>query len=292
MTSRTKLKSYKTELTVGQKVITAIGVVVFGIYALSLVIALCWTVMSSLKTDPEFAASSLALPKIPQLSNYVRAFEVLAINDTSLFDMLFNSLWLSILTPTINLFSAAMASYVMAKYKFPGRKLIWGIMVTLMVIPIYGATASRYQMYKMLGIYNSPLYLVSAVCGLGGNMMLIATFEGVSTTYMEAAFIDGAGHFKVFFTVMLPQVTGLISALWIMSFISTWNDYMTSIMFLPDYLTLSTGLYRFRNLTQSRGKDIPVLFAGVVLCMIPAIALFITFQDKFLNLNFGGGIKG
>lgn len=289
--SRTKTKQ-KRNWSFGQKVIIVVGTVIFVIYALSLVIPLGWTVLASLKSDEEFAASSLQLPRFPRVSNYIKAFDLLAINDTSLLQMLVNSLWLSVLTPTINLFTAAMASYVMAKYKFPGRNFIWGIMVTLMVIPIYGATASQYQMYKALGIYNSPAFLVTSICGLGGNMMLIATFEGVSTTYMEAAFIDGAGHTKVFFSIMLPQVTGLLSALWIMSFISTWNSYMTSIMFLPNYLTLATGLYRFRNQTQSRGKDVPVLFAGVVLCMIPAVTLFATFQDKFLNLNFGGGIKG
>ena len=289
---RTKANAKRVKWTTGQKVIIVLGTMIFVIYGLSLIFALGWTVLASLKTDEEFAASSLAFPRQWKLSNYIRAFELLAIGNTNLVEMLYNSLWLSILRPTINLLTAAMASYVMAKYKFPGRSLIWGIMVTLMIIPIYGSTASQYQMYRLLGIYNSPLLLVTAICGIGGNMMLIATFEGVSTTYMEAAFIDGAGHFKVFFTIMLPQVTGLISALWIMSFISSWNDYMMSIMFLPDYLTLATGLYRFRNQTQSRGKDIPVLFAGVVLCMIPAITLFITFQDKFLNLNFGGGIKG
>lgn len=289
---RTKANAKRVKWTTGQKVIIVLGTLIFGIYGLSLIFALGWTVLASLKTDAEFSASSLAFPQQWKISNYIRAFKLLAIGNTNLVEMLYNSLWLSILRPTINLFTAAMASYVMAKYKFPGRSLIWGIMVTLMIIPIYGSTASQYQMYRLLGIYNSPLLLVTAICGIGGNMMLIATFEGVSTTYMEAAFIDGAGHFKVFFTIMLPQVTGLISALWIMSFISSWNDYMMSIMFLPDYLTLATGLYRFRNQTQSRGKDIPVLFAGVVLCMIPAITLFITFQDKFLNLNFGGGIKG
>ena len=289
---RTKANAKRVKWTTGQKVIIVLGTMIFVIYGLSLIFALGWTVLASLKTDEEFAASSLAFPRQWKLSNYIRAFELLAIGNTNLVEMLYNSLWLSILRPTINLLTAAMASYVMAKYKFPGRSLIWGIMVTLMIIPIYGSTASQYKMYSLLGIYNSPLLLVTAICGIGGNMMLIATFEGVSTTYMEAAFIDGAGHFKVFFTIMLPQVTGLLSALWIMSFISIWNDYMTSIMFLPDYLTLATGLYRFRNQTQSRGKDIPVLFAGVVLCMIPAITLFITFQDKFLNLNFGGGIKG
>lgn len=276
----------------GQRVIIAVGTAIFGLYCISLVAALGWAVLASLKTDVEFAASTLALPRQWRFDNYIKAFDRLSVNGTSLFRMLFNSLWLSVLRPTINLFTAAMASYVMSKYKFPGRQLIWGIMVTLMIVPIYGATASQYQMYKFLRIYNSPLFLVTAVCGIGGNLMLIAAFEGVSTTYMEAAFADGAGHFRIFFTIMLPQVTGLLSALWVISFISSWNDYMTSIMFLPDYLTLSTGLYRFRNQTQSRGKDIPVLFAGVVLCMIPAITLFVVFQDKFLNLSFGGGIKG
>ena len=285
---RTKKKSWSG----GQKAVIVAGMLVFGLYGFSLCAALVWTVLSSLKTDVEFAESVLTTPKTWKFSNYVRAFELLAVNDTSLFEMMFNSLWLAVLTPTINLFTASMASYVMAKYKFPGRNLIWGIMITIMIIPIYGATASQYKMYKSLGIYNSPLYLITAICGIGGNMMLIACFESISTTYMEAAFLDGAGHAKVFFEIMLPQATGLLSALWIMSFIGVWNSYMTSIMFLPSYLTLATGLYKFKNQTQSRGKDIPVLFAGVVLCMIPAIVLFVSFQDKFLNLSYGGGIKG
>ena len=135
------------------------------------------------------------------------------------------------------------------------------------------------------------MLLVTALCGLGVSMIIIAAFEPVSTTYMEAAFLDGAGHARTFFTIILPQMTGLLSALWIMSFIGEWNNYMKPIMFLPSYVTLTSGLYLYQ-LENERKPDTPILFAGAIMCCIPAVFLFVTFQDKFLNMSYGGGIKG
>ncbi len=265
--------------------------VLFSLYTLSLIVPFVWTILNSLKDKYEYLESVVALPKDWLFSNYIEAFKVLEAGDKNVFLMLGNSLWLALGTPTINILTAATASYVMAKYKFPGRDLIWGIMITIMIIPIYGSTASTYTMYRQLGIFDSPLILISKICGIGGSMMLIAAFEGVSKTYMEAAFLDGAGHFRVFWQIMLPQVTGLLSALWIMSFITEWNAYMYPIMYLPSYVTLSSGLYIYQ-VEQGRKLNTPILFAGAILCIIPVIILFVAFQDKFLNMSYGGGIKG
>lgn len=265
--------------------------IVFLIYAASLLGALLWAFMNSLKGKYEYLENVVALPKDWLFSNYIKAFQVLEINDSNAFTMLFNSLWLSLARPAINILTATMASYVMSKYKFPGRDLIWGIILTIMVLPIYGNGAAGLLLYKNLGFYDSPLILLASVTGLGGNMMIISAFDGVSKSYMEAAFVEGAGHFRVFWQIMVPQITGLLSALYIMAFIGNWNDYMTSLMYLPSYLTLSTGLYVFQEF-NARTLDVPLLFAGALLCMVPTTLLFITFQDKFMNLSFGGGIKG
>lgn len=265
--------------------------IVFALYGFTLIGSLAWAFLNALKTRFEYMESVVALPKSWLFSNFGKAFEVLQANDKSAVVMLINSLWLSVFPPTISVITSAMASYVMAKYKFPGRSLIWSIMITIMVIPIYGSTASTFKMYKFLHFYDSPLILITSITGIGGNMMMIAAFEGVSKTYSEAAFIEGAGHFRIFWQIMLPQVAGLMSALWIMGFIGAWNNYMLAITYMPSFTTLSTGLYLYQK-ENERTLDIPLLFAGALMCLLPVLALFIAFQDKFINLSFGSGVKG
>lgn len=265
--------------------------IVLVVYAATLFGVLVWAFLTSLKDRLEYIRDAVALPKDWLFSNYIRTFRELSAGGKNIFVMFGNSLWLSILPPTINLFTAAMASYVMAHYKFPGRGLIWAIMIFMMTLPIMGNSAATYKMYLRLGMYNSPLILLRNITGLGGSLMMIAAFTGISKTYAEAAFLDGAGHFTVFFRIMLPQAMGVILALWTMSFITSWNDYMTPIMYLPDYTPVTTGLYIYQKETE-RVLDVPILFAGSLMVLIVPVVMFACFQDKFMSLSFGGGIKG
>lgn len=265
--------------------------IVLVVYAATLFGVLVWAFLTSLKDRIEYIRDAVALPKDWLFFNYIRTFRELSAGGKNIFVMFGNSLWLSVLPPTINLFTAAMASYAMAHYKFPGRGLIWAIMIFMMTLPIMGNSAAVYKMYLRLGMYNSPLILLRNITGLGGSLMLIAAFTGISKTYAEAAFLDGAGHFTVFFRIMLPQAMGVILALWTMSFITSWNDYMTPIMYLPDYTPVTTGLYIYQRETE-RVLDVPILFAGSLMVLIVPVVMFACFQDKFMSLSFGGGIKG
>ena len=268
-----------------------IGLVILSAYALTLIFSLAWAFVNSLKSRMEYLESVVALPKKWLFSNYIKAFQELSAGGKNAFLLLLNSAWLSILGPTISTITAAMSSYVMSKYKFPGRNLIWGIMITLLTLPIYGSTASTFKMYQTLHLYNSPLFLITKIAGIGGNMMMIAAFDSVSTTYMESAFLDGAGHFRIFVQIMLPQITGLMFALWIMGFIGEWNNYMGPIMYLPDFPTLTSGLYIYQ-VEQGRRLNTPILFAGTFICILLVVTLFTVFNDKFLSLSYGSGIKG
>lgn len=289
MLSTDNFKPYKKKRRFS--VYELIGFIVFGVYTLLLLGPIFWTFLNSLKDRMEYLENVVALPKRWLFSNYVKAFQVLEAGGKNVFVMLFNSVWLAVAKPTVSILTASMASYVMSKYKFPGRSLIWTTMIIMMIIPIYGSGASVYKMYQALNMYDSPLILLASITGLGGSMMIIAAFDGVSKTYMEAAFIEGAGHFRIFWKIMFPQVTGLLFALWIMAFIGAWNDYMGPIMYLPSYVTLSSGLYIYQ-VEQARKLNTPVLFAGALMCIVPVVTLFIVFQDKFINLSYGSGIKG
>ena len=289
MLSTDNFKPYKKKRPFS--VYELVGFVVFGVYTLLLLGPIFWTFLNSLKTRLEYLESVVALPKQWLFSNYIQAFKVLSAGGKNVFVMLINSMWLAVAQPTISILTASMASYVISKYKFPGRHVIWTTMIVMMIVPIYGSGASVYKMYQALHMYDSPLILLASVTGLGGSMMIIAAFDGVSKTYMEAAFIEGAGHFRIFWRIMFPQVTGLLFALWIMAFIGAWNDYMGPIMYLPSFVTLSSGLYIYQ-VEQARKLNTPVLFAGALMCIVPVVTLFIVFQDKFINLSYGSGIKG
>lgn len=289
MLSTDNFKPYKKKRRFS--VYELVGFIVFGVYTLLLLGPIFWTFLNSLKTRLEYLESVVALPKQWLFSNYIQAFKVLSAGGKNVFVMLINSIWLAVAQPTISILTASMASYVMSKYKFPGRHVIWTTMIVMMIVPIYGSGASVYKMYQALNMYDSPLILLASITGLGGSMMIIAAFDGVSKTYMEAAFIEGAGHFRIFWKIMFPQVTGLLFALWIMAFIGAWNDYMGPIMYLPSFVTLSSGLYIYQ-VEQARKLNTPVLFAGALMCIVPVVTLFIVFQDKFINLSYGSGIKG
>lgn len=265
--------------------------IVLVLYSLSLIGVLFWAFTTSMKEKIEYMYDPLSMPKHFTFKNYVRAFKELEAGGKGVGIMLFNSAWLSILPPTINILSGSMAAYVMAQYKFPGRDLIWATMIVTMTLPIMGTGAAVYKLYLTLGLYNSPLLLIQDIAGLGGGIMLIAAFKGVSKSYMEAAMLEGAGHFRIFTSIMLPQVSALLSALWVMGFIGSWNDYMRAIMYLPDYIPISTGLYIYQKETE-RALDVPVLFSASLMLLIVPITLFAIFQEKFSEINFGAGIKG
>ena len=264
--------------------------IVLVLYISTLLGAIVWAFLTSLKGRVEYIRDAIALPKDWKFSNYIQAFTELQAGGKSVWVMLLNSVWLSMLPPTINLLTAAMASYIMAKYKFPGRDVIWGIMIVMMTLPVMGNSAAVYKLYFKLGMYNTPLILLRNITGLGGSMFLIAAFKGQSKTYMEAAFIEGAGHFRVFWQIMMPQIIGVLSALWVMAFISAWNDYMTPLMYLPSFTPITTGLYIYQKESEVL-LNIPVLFAGSLMELLVPVALFAIFNDKFMQLSYGGGIK-
>ena len=120
---------------------------------------------------------------------------------------------------------------------------------------------------------------------------MYAFFINLSCSYAEAALIDGAGHFKIFKTIMMPLAAPPILSLAVISSISIWNDYMTPLVYMRDYPTLATGLYVYET-SMTRATNYPVYFAGVLLSLIPILTVFIFFQNTIMENVTAGGLKG
>ena len=268
--------------------------IVFLLYAVSLLFPIVWGFLMSMLTRAEFnaASGSIKFPSGINLKNYVLAWKELSSNGISLVTMTLNSIWYAAGSSFLCVVFSAMTAYVTTKYQFPGRKFFHGFAWVTMMIPIMGNMASSLRFFRRLGVADTLLYVVFSVSVLSYlYVVLCSTFRGLSWEYAESAFVDGAGHFRVFFQIMLPQVYSPIVALFISEFIGKWNDSMTPLIYFPSMPTLASGLYVYQTVA-SRAVNYPMLFAALIMCMIPVLILFFLFQESLMDIQLGGGIKG
>ena len=274
------------------KLVYLIASIIFGIYAISLLVPLVWGLIMSLQSRIGYITDKVSFPKVLHFENYVKAFTDLQSGGNDMFTMLFNSIWWSLGTAFISVMTTLASAYVCAKYKFVGRKAMFWASIIVVMLPISGALPSRYAVFSKLGLINSPKILLSAFSIFGMNYIIAyAFFKDLSWEYAESAFLDGAGHFRVFVQIMLPMAISPAIALLLTEFIANWNDSATPLIFLQDYPTLAAGFYIYQE-ESGRMLDYPVLFAGLFVAATPIIALYLIFQDTLMNLQIGSGMKG
>ena len=124
-----------------------------------------------------------------------------------------------------------------------------------------------------------------------GFLMYYSAFRNISRTYSEAAMMDGAGYWRIFLQILVPQAKNLVAAQWVMGFIGTWNDFAGPYLFLPSHPTLGVGVKEISDKVDL-GHSYPELFANIVLMLIPMLVLYFAFQKKIMAVSLGGGIKG
>ncbi len=279
--------------TKSDKVIFGIVLALFIFYTATLVFAIGWMLMTSFK--PVGDDFGFNLPSQWLIGNYGDAFTMLNAGDgtTDFFGMIFNSLWYTIIVTALGVIMPCITGYVMSKYNFTGKNIIFTVAITSMMIPVVGNTASNMKLVGEMGIYDTPLFpLLSSLGGFGGNFLVYyGFFKSVSWAYSEAAQIDGADPFTIFFKIMLPQATPIMMTYAITNSIFNWNEYQTILLYLPSFPTLASGLFDYKAQADRLG-NIPVYFAGLVISMLPTIILFSIFSNKVMTSLSIGGLKG
>ncbi|MBO5480228.1 MAG: carbohydrate ABC transporter permease [Clostridia bacterium] len=283
-----------------QTIFIIIGLI-FLIHGLSLILPFVWMILTSFKSRLDFQDSFLGLPSVWKWENYTQIFSLLRIEvikngsfyTYNVFDMMANSLTMALTRPFFGLLSVVLCSYVVAKYDFAIRKLLFNINIFVMVIPIVGSLSTTLTVYKNLGIYNNLWpYIIFPGGPFGFNFLLLyGAFKAIPNTYSEAIFIDGGGHLTVFLRIILPMMLPTLSALYVLSFIGAWNDYSSSLIYLPSVPTLAYGLYIFQYDSAKYGASLPEVLAGFTICSIPSVALYCGFQKIITKSLAIGGLK-
>lgn len=268
------------------------------IWSLTLIYPFVWAFTNSLKTIPEYFQDTFALPENWLFSNWSEAFKVLRIQKSNrefayLWDMIWNSIWYTLGGALLNTVSATMLAYAVSKYRFRFCKFLYNLTVVVMMLPVVSAMAAEFKYFNLWGITNSPLYLVTALGSIGSSTFLIlySAFKSIPWTYAESVFVDGGGNWTVFLRIMIPQAMPMLSAMFILACIGRWNDYMSPYLYLSDFPTLATALFRLEN-TASTANNKPVFFAAVLISVIPIFLLFVLCSKKIMSNVSVGGLKG
>lgn len=271
-----------------------IGAIIVILWSLSFVFILVWGFNLSIMSNEEmmnekahFFSRSFAF------YNYIEAFKSLNFNNTNYFGLLLNSIWFSTGATIFKLVSTVFFAYVIARFSFPGRKLLYFIVLAQLLLPVYGQTAANYTLLSNLGLVDSPLFLLAMGAGHGMFFMICHSyFETLPRDYEESARMDGCGYFRTFFQIMLPLAAPILVCIGLMTFISCWNDYQTTLLYLPHWRTLTSALYSYSEITlHSSNGSIAVYFAGVFMSALPIVILYFRFNKVLMSNMTIGGIK-
>ena len=275
---------------------------IFLLYAVTLVLPFVFMIINSLKGNDEFFSGNIwSFPKNLTFSNYVNAFLNFPTAgkiagktvEFNMISMLFVSLGITLATTFLNTLVASCLAYVLARYEFKGRTLIYSVIILVMVVPVIGTLPSKYKLMSNLHLIDNPIGLILLYAsGLGMQFFILyGFFKNISPGYIEAAFVDGATDAKAFFKIMLPIARPTLVSVSVIYAIGIWNDYTTASIFMKNIPTLAVGLRKMLVDLQHRAA-FPESFAAMAIALLPILIIFICFQKTIMQNTVAGGLKG
>lgn len=292
------------KLEIKRKIFPVLIWTIVFLWCLVFLTLLLWSMLTSLKTVFDFYQNPVWIPKKENggwmLENYSTAMQ--AINITirgiryGIPTMLKNSLLFAVGNGFFSVLTACLASYILAKYKYiPWVNGLWAIVMITSYLPIGSSTAANITYLHNLNMHNSMIgyWIWSSGTFAGIFLIYYAAWKSVSWNYAEAAFIDGAGHFRTMAQVMWPMTRTIFGVLFLTQFIGLWNDYMSPIYYLPSYPTMSYGAWLFQfNVENPDVAVAPIQLAGLLTLAFPIFILFMLFRNKLMGSLTIGGLKG
>lgn len=278
------------------KIILWVIFVIFSVYAFTLIFPFAWMFVNSFKTNQEFFTNVWALPQSFSFRNYTSVLGYNMQTSAGTFNithMFILSVGITLAATVINTLLSTMAAYVIARYKFKGRNLLYSVALFTLIMPIVGTLPAQFRLMQNLGLYNSVIGILVLYSGSFGFTFFImhGYFKNISPTYAEAAFVDGASDFQVFLRIMLPMAKPIMISLAIIYGIGIWNDYITPSIYLKNYPTLAVGI-RYLTQTMVSTGAYAEMFATMIISIVPILAIFIAFRNTIMENMVAGGLKG
>lgn len=257
--------------------------------SLSCIYPVVWLIYSSLKTDQEFAVNPMSLPLHPMFSNYVEAFKKAHFGT-----FLFNTAYNSIVSLILVLFISFIMGYLLSRYRFKGRGIIFGLLLASMMIPIYALIVPIFIQEKKIGILNTRVSLIPVyvMMELPTSVFLIDGYlRGLSTELEDAAAIDGANLWQTMWKVIFPICKPIISTVVILTFMHVWNEFAFAQVLISkeELKTIQIGL---TNFTSQYMKSYTLLLSGLAMATFPVLVIYLFFYNQIMHGMMAGAVKG
>lgn len=277
--------------------------ILLGIYVVSLVIPLFWGLYLSFKSTEDYIINGvLPFPEQWMFSNYAEAFTELKVRVADgagfrwviLPEMLLNTVLYAAGGAVTATLTPCVVAYCTAKFPYKFSKFLTALVVFCMIMPIIGNLPSEIQMAKAIGLYDNIWGLWIMRASFTGMYFLVfqANFKAFPKEFSEAAKVDGAGNFVIFFRIMLPLVRNTFFTIALIQFIGMWNDYQIPLIYIPNHPTIAYAMYLFSFSTVNQVSSVPMKLTGAMIVFVPIFIVFVIFHDRVMGNLTMGGIKG
>ena len=260
--------------------------VVMVVGALAMFFPFYWTVVTSLSSETALDSTPSLFPADPSLEAYATLFAELPFAR-----VVANSLLLAIVTTLVQLFTSSTAAYVFSRLPFPGRAVVFGVYLATMMVPLQVLVVPLFAELKAFGLVDTYLgALLPTFASAFGIFLLRQAMNQVPFELDEAAALDGAGHFRVFWTVVLPNIRPALATLAVFAFMGSWNSFLWPLVVLrsPEVQTLPVALAGLQGQFTTQWD---VVMAGSVVSILPMLAIYLFAQKYVIQGVANTGLK-
>lgn len=266
-----------------------IGYAVMGFVVLICIFPIIWLIFSSFKTNMEILESAFSWPKSPSFYGYEQAIKVSKIHlryGTSII--------VSGVSTMLCMFIYSMAGYVLARFDFRLKKTIFALLISSLLVPTEAMIQPIYRVINQMGLYDTKaaLILVYAAFGMALCLFLLRSyFADIPRELEESAYIEGAGFFRTFWSIMLPLAQPALMSSAVLTFINGWNELLYALLLTSSEANRTLPLM-LKYFTSSFSFNYSAMFAALVMYIAPSVLLYILLQEQIMSSMIAGAVKG
>ncbi len=263
--------------------------ILMGFVVLTMMFPLLWMISTSFKLEADVFNFPIEwIPRTATLSNYTQVWT----GGYHFGEYYMNSIKVTLAVVIGQLLVCSMGAYAFAKMDFIFKNQLFALFLAMMMIPDQVMLVPRFMLLNSMQLYNTHIGIVSMMLfSVYGVFLLRQSMIGIPDSIIEAARIDGASHYRIFFEIVIPISRPMLATLAIMRFVWTWNDYQTPLIFLRDQrlFTLQLGMSQFAD---QAGTKYALLMAASVLSILPLLLIFCFGQKNVVEGMAAGAVKG
>lgn len=262
---------------------------IMGIVIIISLFPFLWVLLSSFKTNSQILSSSFSLPT----SFYTDGYRI-ALEKVDIISRFFTSLFVAGISTVLAVVLYSMAGYVLARTDFKGKKIIFMLLISSMLIPSNAMVQPVYFVINKLGLYDTKAGLILIYTGFGMALSLFLMknfFMSLPKELEEAAYMDGAGFLKTFTKIMLPLSKSAMASSAILTFIFSWNEFMYAMLLTSSEKNRTLPL-TIKYFTSTFSFNYSSMFAALVMCILPTVIVYVILQEQIAESMVAGSVKG